>query len=70
MTDLFSAADEAAALEDLHNRNMTDGLPVIIPTPVRVSKMVLASGQDADMVLGPWALPTAWQLSRKWQLPL
>jgi|TARA_B110000208_G_scaffold190160_1_gene253381 hypothetical protein len=52
MTDLFSAADEAAALEDLHNRNMTDGLPVIIPTPARVSKMVLASGQDADMILG------------------
>jgi len=52
MSDLFSAADEAAALEDLHNRNMTDGLPVVIPTPVRVSKMVLASGQDADMVLG------------------
>jgi hypothetical protein len=52
MTDLFSAADEAAALEDLHNRNMTDGLPVIIPTPARVSKMVLASGQDADMMLG------------------
>ena len=52
MTDLFSAEDEAAALEDLHNRNMTDGLPVIIPTPARVSKMVLASGQDADMVLG------------------
>lgn len=52
MTDLFSAEDEAAALEDLHNRNMTDGLPVIIPTPARVSKMVLASGQDADMLLG------------------
>ena len=53
MTDLFSAADEEAALEDLHNRHMTDGLPVIIPTPARVSKMVLASGQDADMMLGP-----------------
>lgn len=52
MIDLFTAEDEAAALEDLHNRNMTDGLPVIIPTPARVSKMVLASGQDADMVLG------------------
>lgn len=52
MTDLFSAADEEAALEDLHNRHMTDGLPVIIPTPARVSKMVLASGQDADMMLG------------------
>ena len=52
MTDLLSAADEEAALEDLHNRHMTDGLPVIIPTPARVSKMVLASGQDADMMLG------------------
>ena len=52
MTDLFSAADEEAALEDLHNRHMTDGLPVIIPTLARVSKMVLASGQDADMMLG------------------
>lgn len=52
MSDMLSAADEEAALEDLHNRNMTDGLPVIIPTPARVSRMVLASGQDADMVLG------------------
>ena len=52
MTDLLSAADEEAALEDLHNRHMTDGLPVIIPTLARVSKMVLASGQDADMMLG------------------
>jgi hypothetical protein len=52
VSDLLSAADEAAALEDLHQRGCTDGLPVIIPTPERVSRMVLASGQDADMVLG------------------
>lgn len=52
MVDFLSAADEAAALEDLHQRGCTDGLPVIIPTPARVSRMVLASGQDADMVLG------------------
>lgn len=52
MSDMLSAADEAAALEDLHNRGMTDGLPVIIPTAARVSRMVLASGQEADMVLG------------------
>lgn len=52
MNEMLSAADEAAALEDLHNRNMTDGLPVIIPTAARVTKMVLASGQDPDMVLG------------------
>lgn len=52
MTELLTAVDEAAALEELHARHCTDGLPVIIPTPDRVHRMVLASGQDADMVLG------------------
>lgn len=52
MTDLLDAEDESAALEDLHRRGLTDGLPVVIPTPERVSRMVLASGQEADMVLG------------------
>ena len=52
MADLLTAADESAALEDLHTRGFTDGLPVIIPTPARVSRMVLASGLEADMVLG------------------
>ena len=52
MSELLSAADEAAALEQLHQHGSTDGLPVVIPTPERVSRMVLASGQEADMVLG------------------
>jgi hypothetical protein len=52
VTDFLTAETEAEALEDLHNRGLTDGLPVVIPTPERVSRMVLASGQDADMVLG------------------
>lgn len=52
MTDYLSAADEAEALEDLHSRGFTDGLPVVIPTRERVARMVLASGQDGDMVLG------------------
>ncbi|MBT4523042.1 MAG: hypothetical protein HOC23_23820 [Halieaceae bacterium] len=52
MSDLLSAVDEAAALEDLHERGCTDGLPVIIPTADRVKRMVLACGQEADMVLG------------------
>lgn len=52
MTEMLSAADEATALEDLHERGCTDGLPVIIPTEPRVNRMVLASGQEADMVLG------------------
>ena len=52
MTDMLSAADEADALEYLHERGCTDGLPVVIPTAERVTRMVLASGQEADMVLG------------------
>ena len=52
MGELLKAVDEAAALEDLHSRACTDGLPVIIPTHDRVARMVLASGQEADMVLG------------------
>ena len=52
MTDLLSSADEAQALEDLHQRGCTDGLPVVIPTDDRVARMVLASGQAGDMVLG------------------
>jgi len=49
---LLTALDEYAALEDLHSSGCTDGLPVVIPTPDRVNRMVLASGQDSDMVLG------------------
>lgn len=52
MTELLSAVDEETALEDLHARGCTDGLPVVIPTAERVRRMVLASGQEADMVLG------------------
>ena len=52
MTEILSALDEAQALEDLHRNGCTDGLPVVIPTAERVSRMVLASGQDSDMVLG------------------
>ena len=49
---MLAAIDEAAALEQLHAARCTDGLPVVIPTAVRVERMVLASGLDADIVLG------------------
>ncbi|MDG2412260.1 MAG: hypothetical protein P8M21_10460 [Halioglobus sp.] len=52
MTELLSAMDESQALEDLHKRGCTDGLPVVIPVRERVDRMVLASGLDGDMVLG------------------
>ena len=52
MTERMHAKDENTALEALHSAGMTDGLPVVIPTPNRVASMVLASGQDADMQLG------------------
>ena len=52
MTEFLKAESEEAALEDLHKRGLTDGLPVVIPTPQRVSRMILASGLESDMVLG------------------
>lgn len=48
----LEATDEAAALTELHALGCTDGLPVVIPTPERVGRMVLASGLDGDVVLG------------------
>lgn len=52
MTALLTAADEAVALETLHELGCTDGLPVVIPTAARVDRMVLAVGHPADTVLG------------------
>jgi len=46
------AADEEAALEELHSLGCTDGLPVVVPTAERVSRMVLASGYAGDLALG------------------
>ncbi len=51
-TALLSARDESDALEELHRLGCTDGLPVIIPTPERVARMVIASGHPADLELG------------------
>jgi hypothetical protein len=50
---LLSAADEAAALELLHELGCTDGLPVVVPTPGRVERFVIASGMPADTSFGP-----------------
>ena len=52
MRDLLTADSEEAALEDLHRKGLTDGLPVVVPTPSRVERMALASGNDPDMVIG------------------
>ncbi len=52
MSVYLEAADEAQALEDLHELGCTDGLPVVIPTQERVERMVLASGLDSDLALG------------------
>ena len=52
MTTLLDAPDELAAVEVLHELGCTDGLPVIVPTLERVARMVLASGLDADLLLG------------------
>ena len=49
---VLKAADEAAALEELHSLGCSDGLPVVIPTRERVDRMVLATCLDGDLVLG------------------
>ncbi len=52
MTTLLNAESEEAALEHLHATGCTDGLPVVVPTPERVERMLLASGLEADLLLG------------------
>lgn len=52
MSALLQAADEADALERLHELGCTDGLPVIIPTPERVARLVAATGLPGDLSLG------------------
>ena len=49
---LLEAVDEAAAVERLHDLGCTDGLPVVVPTPERVARFVLASGLDGDAAIG------------------
>jgi len=49
---VLTAADEADALEQLHRLGCTDGLPVVIPTPDRVARMVLAAVADPTTSLG------------------
>ncbi len=51
-SELHDATDESVALEALHAAGCTDGLPVVVPTPERVERMVLATGFDADILLG------------------
>jgi len=50
---LIEATDEEVALEWLHDNGRTDGLPVVIPTAARVDRMVLASGIDGSLDVGP-----------------
>ena len=52
MTEMLVAESENEALEMLHASRCTDGLPVVIPTAERVTRMVLATGLDSDAVLG------------------
>ncbi len=47
-----SSYDEATALEEIHERGWTDGLPVVVPTPARVAAMLAGGGIDPDIILG------------------
>ena len=53
ITKRFSAADEASAAEALLRGSLTDGLPVVVPTPDRVEQMIAAGGVDGAVSLGP-----------------
>lgn len=44
--------DDADALESIYELGWTDGLPVVPPTPARVSTMLAGAQLDADAVLG------------------
>lgn len=46
-----SAADYFRAVEDLHQAGLTDGLPVIPPTPSLVEDMVGWTGKDPDIIV-------------------
>ncbi len=48
----FVADDEAAAVELLHRRDRTDGLPVVVPTRERVERMLLGIDLDPDVSIG------------------
>lgn len=50
--NVLTAVDEADALEQLHDLGCTDGLPVVIPTPERVERLVLAAVADPTTSLG------------------
>ncbi len=50
--NLLEAVDEEHALETLHDLGCTDGLPVVVPTPKRVERFVLATSLDASLSLG------------------
>jgi hypothetical protein len=52
LSNRLNSVDADRAVEDLHSLGCTDGLPVIIPTPNRVERMVLASGLEPDGVIG------------------
>ena len=49
---MLKAPSEEAALEQLHEAGLTDGLPVVIPTAERVARLVVASGLPAEQSLG------------------
>ncbi len=54
----FTFADEDEALESFHARRLTDGLPLVLPTPERVQAMIAGSGRRAGEVIA--IVPPRW----------
>ena len=49
---VLEAADEAEAQDVLHALGCTDGLPVVVPTDVRVARMLAGTSEAPETVLG------------------
>ena len=47
---MLKALSEEAALEQLHEAGLTDGLPVVIPTPERVARLWWRAGCPQNKV--------------------
>lgn len=52
MAEFAFARSEEDALERMHRQELTDGLPVVIPTRERIEEMLMVTGLEGDVSLG------------------
>ncbi|MDE0299737.1 MAG: hypothetical protein OXN17_13975 [Candidatus Poribacteria bacterium] len=57
-SDLIEVRDEADPIEVAYQKNWTDGLPVVPPTPERVSRMLAGTKRPPDEIIAQ--IPPKW----------